>query len=56
MNEHGKSDRLILPKKSSNNAGSPVAEEMEGRSLAKGNTDQQNTPRTQSRLECVKCA
>ena len=56
MNEHGKSDRLIVPKKSSNNAGSPVAEEMEGRSLAKGNTDQQNTPRTQSRLARVPSA
>jgi RNA-directed DNA polymerase len=56
MNEHGKSDRLIEPKKSSNNAGSPVEEEMEGRSLAKGNTDQQNTPRTQSRLARVPSA
>ena len=56
MNDHGKSDRLIVPKKSSNNAGSPVAEEMEGRSLAKGNTDQQNTPRTQSRLARVPSA
>jgi RNA-directed DNA polymerase len=56
MNEHGKSDRLIVPGKSPNNAGSSVAEEMEGRSLAKGNTDQQNTPRTQSRHASVPSA
>jgi len=37
MNEHGKSDRPVVPVKSPNNAGRPVAEEMEGRGLAKGN-------------------
>ena len=56
MNGHGKSDRLVVPGKSPNNAGSSAAEEMEGRSLAKGNTDQQNTPRTQSRQESVPSA
>jgi hypothetical protein len=35
--------------KSPNNAGQPVAEEMEGRGLAKGNLPQQNAPRTPSR-------
>jgi group II intron reverse transcriptase/maturase len=35
--------------KSPNNAGQPVAEEMEGRGLAKGNLQQQNAPRTLSR-------
>jgi RNA-directed DNA polymerase len=44
-----KSDRPIVPAKSPNNAGSPAAEAMEGRGLAKGNTDQQNAHRTQRR-------
>ena len=56
MNGHGKSDRLVVPGKSPNKAGSSAAEEMEGRSLAKGKTDQQNTPRTQSRQESVPSA
>jgi len=46
MNEHGKSDRPILPEKSANEAGRPVEEWMEGRGLAKGNLCQQNTFRT----------
>jgi len=37
MNEHGKSDRPIVPEKSPNQAQARVAEEMEGRGLAKGN-------------------
>ena len=49
MNEHGKSDKPVVPAKSPNNAGQPVAEGMEGRGLAKGNPRQQNAPRTQSR-------
>jgi group II intron reverse transcriptase/maturase len=49
MNEYGKSDRPVVPVKSPNNAGKPVAEEMEGRGLAKGNLRQQNAPRTQCR-------
>ena len=49
MNESGKSDRPEVPGKSPNNAGRPVAEEMEGRGLAKGNLHQQNAPRTQDR-------
>jgi group II intron reverse transcriptase/maturase len=56
MNGHGKSDRLVVPGKSPNKVGQPAAEGMEGRSLAKGNTDQQNTPRTQSRRESVPSA
>lgn len=56
MNGHGKSDRLVVPGKSPNKAGPSAAEEMEGRSLAKGNTDQQNTPRTQSRADGVPSA
>src|SRR6185503_16970150 len=50
MNDHGKSDRPVVPVKSSNNAGPvPVAEGMEGSGLAKGNPRQQNAPRTPSR-------
>jgi group II intron reverse transcriptase/maturase len=56
MNGHGKSDRLVVPGKPSNKAGSSAAEGVEGRSLAEGNTDQQNTPWTQSRNECVPSA
>ena len=49
MNEHGKSDRPVVPVKSSNKAGQPAAEGMEGRGLAKGNPSQQNVSRTPSR-------
>src|SRR3954447_2090530 len=49
MNERGKSDRPVVPVKSSNNAGQPVAEGMEGRGLTKGNPLEQNASRTQSR-------
>ena len=44
MNEHRKSDRPVVPAKSSNNVGQPAAEGMEGRGLAKGNPPQQNMP------------
>ena len=49
MNEHGKSDRSIVPKKSANQTGKPEREEMEGRGLAKRNLHQQNMFRTQGR-------
>src|SRR5271157_4070723 len=48
-NGPGKSDRPVVPEKSSNKAGQAVAEEMEGRGLAKGNLPQQNASRTPSR-------
>src|SRR5262249_8190371 len=48
-NEHGKSDKPILPEKSSNKAGTSAAEGAEGRGLAKGNLRQQNAFRTQCR-------
>ncbi len=48
-NEHGKSDRPIVPEKSANQAGRPGREEMEGRGLAKRNLHQQNMFRTQGR-------
>ena len=56
MNGRGKSDRLTVPEKPPNKAGPSAAEGVEGRSLAKGNTMQQNTPRTQSREERVPSA
>jgi hypothetical protein len=37
MDERGKSDKPVLPVKSSNKAGPPVAERMEGRGSTKGN-------------------
>jgi RNA-directed DNA polymerase len=49
MNERGKSDRPVVPEKFSNNIGQPMAEGMEGRGLTKGNPQQQNASRTQSR-------
>src|SRR5579875_3134955 len=38
MHEHGESDDLVVPAKPPNNAGRPVAEAVEGRGSAKGNT------------------
>ena len=49
MHDTGKSDRPIVPTKLPNKAGRPAAEAVEGRGLAKGNTDGQNACRTQSR-------
>lgn len=49
MNEHGKSDKPILPEKSSNKVGTTAAEGAEGRGLAEGNLRQQNAFRTQRR-------
>src|ERR1700722_19798074 len=52
-NESGKSDRPVVPEKSPNKAGQPVAEGMEGRGLAKGNQPQQNASRTPSREDAL---
>jgi len=49
MNERWKSDGSIVPEKSSNKTGAPMAEGMEGRESAKGNPRQQNAFRTQGR-------
>ena len=49
MNGRRKSDGPVVPLKSPNNAGQPVAEAMEGRGPAKGNPPPQNAPRTQGR-------
>jgi RNA-directed DNA polymerase len=51
MNEHGKSDRPVVPSKSPNKAGQPAAEGMEGSGLTKGNLPQQNASRTPSRMD-----
>jgi retron-type reverse transcriptase len=51
MNEPGKTDRLVVPKKSPNKAGQLAEEEMEGSGLAKGNLLQQNASRTPSRKD-----
>jgi group II intron reverse transcriptase/maturase len=44
MYEHGKSDRPVVPAKLPNNAGVPVAEAVEERGLAEGNTDDPTRP------------
>jgi RNA-directed DNA polymerase len=44
-----KSDRRVVPTKQPNEAGSAAEEVVEGRRLAKRNTDEQNAPRTQTR-------
>ena len=51
MNERRKSDRPVVPGKSSNKAGQPAAEGMEGRGLTKGNPQQQNASRTPRRSD-----
>src|SRR5882724_2082117 len=51
MNEHGKSDRPVVPVKSPNKAGEPAAEGTEGSGLTKGNLPQQNASRTPSRTD-----
>jgi len=50
MNEPEKSDGLVVPTKSPNEAGLPAEEEAEGRSPAKGNMEKQTASRTQSRI------
>jgi len=49
MSGHGKLDSPIVPGKFSNKTCLQVAEEMEGRGLAKGSQLEQNAPRTQGR-------
>ena len=49
MNDTEKSDERVVPAKSPNNAEQSVAEVMEERRSAKGNTEEQNAPRTQRR-------
>ncbi|MDB4962377.1 MAG: RNA-directed polymerase [Myxococcales bacterium] len=49
MNGRGKSDRSVVPRKPSNEAGQPDEERVEGRELAKGNSTEGNAFRTQGR-------
>ena len=49
MDDHGQSDRPVVPAKFPNNAERSAAEGMEGRGLAKGNPSPQNAPRTLGR-------
>jgi len=49
MHEPGKSDSRVLPKKALNNARRRAAERLEGRRLAKQNSHQATTLRTQGR-------
>ena len=49
MDEHGKSDRSVVPPKRPNNAPEWVAEVVEGRERTKGNTLERNALRTQGR-------
>jgi group II intron reverse transcriptase/maturase len=51
MNRSGKSDSSIVPAKLPNKAKELAAEAAEGRELAKGNSLEQNTSRTQSRKD-----
>jgi RNA-directed DNA polymerase len=44
MHERGKSDNSVVPAKLPNKAGEPVAEVVEGRGLAEGNTDGSTRP------------
>src|SRR5512143_492852 len=49
MNDRRESDSRVVPAKLANKAGHPAAEPVEERRLDKGNADQQNARRTQSR-------
>ena len=49
MNEQGKSDGRVVPRKPSNKVAGAAAETVEGRRPAKGNTNQRNASRTQCR-------
>jgi hypothetical protein len=49
MDEHGKSDRSVVPANSPNNASEQATEVGEGRERTKGNTPERNASRTQSR-------
>ncbi len=49
MDGRGKSDSAVVPGKPPNKAAEPVAEGVEGRALAKGNSPERNALRTQGR-------
>ena len=50
MDEHGKSDRFVVPQNSPNNVPERTTEAGEGRERTKGNTPERNVHRTQSRV------
>jgi len=50
MNDTEKSDSVVVPMKPANKGDNTLAEQMEGRPLAKGNIHQATTDRTQSRV------
>ena len=50
---HRKSDRVVVPEKRPNNTQGRVAEAVEERTLTKGNTGEQATPRAQNREQGV---
>ena len=50
MDGRGKSDGSVVPGKPPNKAGKPVAEAVEGRGPAKGNSLERNALRTQGRV------
>ena len=56
MHDSRKSDGSVVPAKPSNNAEPSAAERVEGRDSAKGNMDEQNACRTQSRIEDARSA
>ncbi len=49
MDEHGKSDRFVVPENAPNVAAEPTTEAEEGRERTKGNTPERNALRTQGR-------
>src|SRR5438128_5099839 len=49
MDEHGKSDRFVVPRNAPNVTSEQVAEAGEGRERTKGNTPERNALRTQGR-------
>src|SRR5437879_5098622 len=51
MNERGKSDSPVVPAKPTNNAASAVAEPVEGRGLAEGNTASKTRPGLRAGLD-----
>ena len=50
MDEHGKSDRFVVPANAPNAAAEPTAEVREGRERTKGNTPERTVLRTQGRV------
>ena len=56
MNGKGKSDGSMVPTKRPNKPATAGAEDVEGRDLTEGNTDEQNADRTQNRIKAAPSA